>query len=190
MATAWNTPQIPQFLKQKGTPLKYLATLALQRGMELINFDGNAEGIIEMGYPLILHIKPSENDTEIYAALTGASNIEFVIPTGLAGKQRLTRKDLESVWHGKAIILWKNYDKIPPFLPTGDRTPATIALQKLLGSAGIAVEKNGVFDQKTVDALKSFQSLKGLEVTGRPGPKTLLYLYQSASGYFRPVLKQ
>ena len=190
MATAWNIPQIPQFVKQKGTPLKYLATLALQRGMELINFDGNAEGIIEMGYPLILHIKPFENDTEIYAALTGVSNIEFVIPTGLAGKQRLTRKDLESVWHGKAIILWKNYDKIPPFLPTGDRTPATIALQKLLGSAGIAVEKNGVFDQKTVDALKSFQSLKGLEVTGRPGPKTLLYLYQSASGYFRPVLKQ
>jgi general secretion pathway protein A len=190
MATAWNIPQIPQFVKQKGTPLKYLATLALQRGMELINFDGNAEGIIEMGYPLILHIKPSENDIEIYAALTGVSNIEFVIPTGLGGKQRLTRKDLESVWHGKAIILWKNYDKIPPFLPTGDRTPATIALQKLLGSAGIAVEKNGVFDQKTVDALKSFQSLKGLEVTGRPGPKTLLYLYQSASGYFRPVLKQ
>jgi general secretion pathway protein A len=190
MATAWNIQQIPQFVKQKGAPAKYLATLALQRGMELINFDGNAEGIIEMGYPLILHIKPSENDTEIYVPLTGVSNTEFVIPTGLGGKQRLTRKDLESVWHGKAIILWKNYDKIPPFLPNGDRTPATIALQKLLGSAGIAVEKSGVFDQKTVDALKSFQSLKGLEVTGRPGPKTLLYLYQSAAGYFRPVLKQ
>jgi general secretion pathway protein A len=189
MATAWKLPPIPQFSKQKGTPLKYLASLTLQRGMELINFDGNAEGIIEMGYPLILHIKPTENDKETYAALTSVSNGEFVITTGLGGKQRLTRKELESVWHGKAVILWKNYDKIPSFLPNNDRSAATLALQKLLGNAGIAVEKNGTFDQKTVEALKSFQSLKGLEVTGRPGPKTMLYLYQGASGYFHPALK-
>ena len=189
MATAWKLAPIPQFAKQKGTPLKYLASLTLQRGMELINFDGNAEGIIEMGYPLILHIKPTETDKETYVALTSVSNGEFAISTALGGKQRLTRKELESVWHGKAIILWKNYDKIPSFLPNNDRGPATLALQKLLGNAGIAVEKNGIFDQKTVDALKSFQSLKGLEVTGRPGPKTMLYLYQGASGYFHPALK-
>jgi hypothetical protein len=189
MATAWNIPLISKFVNQKSTPYKYLASLALQRGMELIIFDGNAEGIIEMGYPLILHIKPYGKDPEIYAPLTGVSNAEFVVPTGLGGKQRLTRKDLESVWHGRAIILWKNYDKIPAFLPNGDRTPATTALQKLLGSVGIAVEKSGVFDQKTVDALKSFQSLKGLEVTGRPNRMTLLYLYQGASGYFHPMLK-
>lgn len=190
MATAWNLSPIPQFARQKAVPLKYLASLALQRGMELINFDGNAEGIIEMGYPLILHIQPSGNDREAFVALTGVANGEFVLSASLAGKQRLTRKDLESVWHGKAIILWKNYDNIPAFLPNGDRSPATVALQKLLGNAGIAVEKNGIFDQKTVAALKSFQSLKGLEVTGRPGPKTMLYLYQGASGYFHPTLKQ
>ncbi|MEI6209344.1 MAG: AAA family ATPase [Desulfuromonadales bacterium] len=190
MATAWNLPAIPHFTVQKGTPLKYLANLALQRGMELINFDGNTEGIIEMGYPLILSIKPSENDKEIYTALTGTTNGEYIVSPPLGGKQRLTRQDLESVWHGKAIILWKNYEKIPAWLPNGDRTAATVALQKLLGNAGIAVEKNGVFDQKTVDALKSYQSLKGLEVTGRPGPKTLLFLYQGASGYYHPTLKQ
>lgn len=189
LATAWSIQQIPQFSKHKGTPAQYLATLALQRGMELINFDGNTEGIIEMGYPLILHIKPDANSKEIFAALTGVSNGEYIVSYPLGGKQRLTVKELESVWHGKAVILWKNYEKIPPFLPLGDHTPATVALQKLLGNAGIAVEKNGIFDQKSVNALKSFQSLKGLEVTGRPGPKTLLYLYQGESGYFHPVLK-
>jgi general secretion pathway protein A len=190
MAAAWNLAPIPNPVRQKGTPLDYLASLALQRGMELIHFDGNTEGIIEMGYPLILHIKPAENSREIYTALTGITNGEYVVSPALGGKQRLTRPELESVWHGKAIILWKNYDKIPPFLPNGDRTSATAALQKLLGNAGIAVEKSGVFDQKTVDALKSFQNLKGLEVTGRPGPKTLLYLYQGASGFYHPALKQ
>jgi len=190
VAAAWKLPPIPRFAKQKGAPLKYLANLALQRGMELISFDGNTEGIIEMGYPLVLQIKPTENDKEIYTALTGVANGEYLIVPALGGKQRLTKQELESIWHGKAFILWKNYEKIPAWLPNGDRTPATIGLQKLLGNAGIAVEKSRTFDQKTMAALKSFQSLKGLEVTGRPGPKTLLYLYQGASGYFHPTLKQ
>ncbi len=190
MATAWNFPQIPLFVKQKATPLKYLAGLSLQRGMELINFEGNPEGVIELGYPLILHIKPSESDHEIYTALTGFSNGEYLIPSGLGGKKRITRQELESVWHGKAVILWKNYEKIPAWIPNGDRSPATVSLQKLLGNAGMAIEKNGVFDQKTMEVLKSFQGLKGLEVTGRPGPRTLLYLYQGSSGYSYPTLKQ
>ncbi|MDD2851529.1 MAG: AAA family ATPase [Desulfuromonadaceae bacterium] len=190
MAAAWNIPQMAQFTRQKGTPLKYLANLALQGGMELINFDGNAEGIVEMGYPLILEIKPSSSDKETYRALTGVINDKYLISPSLGGKELLTKNELNSIWHGKAVILWKNYEKIPAWLPNGDRSPATIGLQKLLGNAGIAVEKSGVFDQKTGEALKSFQKLKGLEVTGRPGPKTLLYLYQNASGYFRPVLKQ
>jgi general secretion pathway protein A len=189
MASSWKFAPIPQFVKKKGNPLTYLANLASQREMELIHFDGNTEGIIEMGYPLILHIKPSGIGTEIYTALIGISNGEFVISPSLGGKQRLTRNELEGVWHGKAIILWKNYDKIPAYLPNGDRTPATRALQKLLGNAGIAVEKNGVFDQNTVNALKSFQNLKGLEVTGRPGPRTLLFLYKNTSDYFQPTLK-
>ena len=189
LAAAWRLPQIPQFVKAKGSPEDYLASLSLQSGMELINFEGNPEGVLELGYPLILRIKPSENGREIYAALSGVSQGEYLIPSGLAGKKRLTRQELESVWHGKAMILWKNYEKIPPRIPRGDRTPVTLALQKLLSDAGIALEKNGVFDRKTADALKSFQELKGLGGTGRPGPKTLLYLYQGSSGYFHPTLK-
>jgi general secretion pathway protein A len=189
LAAAWRSPQIPQFVKAKGSPEGYLASLSLQSGMELINFEGNPEGVLELGYPLILRIKPSDNDREIYAALSGVSRGEYLIPSGLAGKKRLTRQELESVWRGKAMILWKNYEKIPPRIPRGDRTPVTLALQKLLSDAGIALEKNGIFDRKTADALKSFQELKGVGATGRPGPKTLLYLYQGSAGYFHPTLK-
>jgi general secretion pathway protein A len=190
IAAAWNVPQIPHYYANPHTaPLKYLASLALQCGMELIIFDGNAEGVVELGYPLLLQIKPGEKDRETYAALTEVANSDYVIPAGLGGKKRLSRRELESVWHGMAIILWKNYDRIPAYIPDNDRTPATAALQKLLANAGIAVEKNGVFDQKTRDALKSYQNLKGLEVTGRPGLRTLLYLYQGNSGHFHPTLK-
>jgi general secretion pathway protein A len=190
IAAAWNLAPISRYEKQKGAPQKYLANLALQRKMELINFDGNAEGIVEMGYPLILQIQPAADAMKTFVALTGVANGEYLIAPALGGKTRLTGKELESIWRGKAVILWKNYENIPAWLPNGDRSAATVGLQKLLGSAGIAVEKNGVFDQKTIAAIQSFQKLKGLEVTGRPGPQTLLYLYQSATGYYRPILKR
>jgi general secretion pathway protein A len=190
IAASWNLTPIPHYDKQKEAPQKYLATLALQRKMELINFDGNAEGIVELGYPLILQIQPAADDTKTFVALTGVANGEYLIAPALGGKTRLAGKELDSIWRGKAVILWKNYENIPAWLPNGDRSAATAGLQKLLGNAGIAVEMSGVFDQKTVAALQSFQKLKGLEVTGRPGPRTLLYLYQSATGYYRPTLKQ
>ena len=190
LAVAWGLQQIPRFVKPSGTPLKYLGSLSLQRGMEMINFNGNPEGVAEMGYPMMLQIQPSEGDKEIYVALTGISNGAYQVASALGGKKQLSREELESVWHGKALILWKNYEKIPPFIPNGDHSQVTAALQKLLSNSGIAVDKSGVFDPKTAEALKSFQNLKGLEATGRPGPKTLLYLYQGASGYFHPSLKQ
>ena len=190
LASAWGLQQIPRFVKPSGSPLKYLGNLSLQRGMEMINFDGNPEGVAEMGYPLMLQIKPTDGDKEIYVALTGITGSGFRVATALGGKQELSKAELESVWHGKALILWKNYEKIPPYIPNGDRSQVTVALQKLLSNAVIAVDKSGVFDPKTAEALKSFQNLKGLEATGRPGPKTLLYLYQGSSGYFHPTLKQ
>ena len=190
LAQAWNCPPIPQFVSPGGPPLHYLAALARQRDLELINFEGNPEGILELGYPLILQINPSETGKDSYAALTEASGAEFLLPAGLAGKTRLARKDLEGVWQGKAVIVWKNYDKIPTWLAEGDRSAATASLQRLLANAGIAVGSKGVFDRTTKEALASFQRLKGLAVTGTPDPRTLLFLYQGSAGYFHPALKQ
>ncbi|HEX9079631.1 MAG TPA: peptidoglycan-binding domain-containing protein, partial [Desulfuromonadaceae bacterium] len=131
-----------------------------------------------------------DDGREIYVPLTGVSNQEFILPTGLDGKKRISRKELESVWHGKAFILWKNYKKIPSQIPDNSRMREISVLQKFLVQAGFNAGKSGIFDQKTVDAIKSFQGAKGLKISGQPDPQTLLYLYRdSAYIFFHPTLK-
>ncbi len=47
------------------------------------------------------------------------------------------------------------------------------ALQELLQSKNLKVEKNGQLDVSTKDAIKAFQAREGLKVDGRVGPRTL-----------------
>jgi general secretion pathway protein A len=190
MATAWEFTPYALFEKPSTDPWTYLSQLSANRGMELIQFSGTLDGLIAIGYPVILQINPSDNGKEIYTALTGVSNGEFIIPSGLAGKTRLTRGELESVWHGKAFILWKNYKKVPSQIPAGSRTKETAILQKLLVQAGVNAGRSGVFDQKTMAAIKSFQGARGLTISGQPDPQTLLHLYKdSAYVFYHPALK-
>ena len=190
IAAVWQLPKFAAFEKTSSDPWTYLSKLASKRDMELIQFSGSLDGLLEIGYPAILQINPAEEGKEIYTALTGVSNQEFILPAGLDGKKRLTRRELESVWHGKAFILWKNYKKIPSQIPEGSRIREIAVLQKLLVQAGFNAGKSGVFDQKTIDAIKAFQGLKGLNISGQPNPQTLLHLYkESAYVYYHPSLK-
>ena len=190
LAGVWEFSPFTAFEPPGTDPWTYLSRLSASRGMELIQFSGTLDGLIAIGYPVILQINPTETGKEIYTAMTGVSNGEFVLPSGLAGKKSLTRAELESVWHGKAFILWKNYKKIPSQIPVGSRTREIAVLQKLLVQAGVNAGKSGVFDKKTVAAIKSFQNTRGLSISGQPDPQTLLHLYKdSAYIFYHPALQ-
>lgn len=189
MAAAWDFPQIAVLAKRGPDIWQYLADMSARRGMELIQFYGTLDGLLEIGYPAILQIEPAKNGKEAYTALIGVSDDGYLLPSGLAGKKRLTREELENVWHGKAYILWKNHRKIPSRIAQGARTNETLILQKLLAQAGADGGSSGAFDQKTLQALKSFQGSKGLKVTGQPDPQTLFHLYNGSREFFHPKLK-
>jgi general secretion pathway protein A len=190
MATVWEFTKIATFAKPGTDPWTYLSQLSSRRGMELILFTGPLDGLVAIDYPVILQIHSPDDGKYIYVPLTRILNGEFYIPTGLAGKKKLDRNELESIWRGKAFILFKNYKKIPSQIPGGSKIKEILILQKLLIQAGVDAGKSGIFDQKTVDAIKSFQEAKGLKVSGQPDPQTLLYLYRdSAYIYYRPALK-
>ena len=190
IAGAWDLPKVVSFKKADNGQWDYISRLSAKCGMELIRFSGTLDGLVEIGYPAILEIKPVVKGKEIYVALTGISNQEFILPSGLGGKKRLTRSELESVWQGTAYILWKNYKQIPLQIADGSSFWEITILQKLLVQAGFNAGKSGIFDQKTVNAIKSFQSSKGLNSTGQPDPQTLLHLYKgSAYIFYYPALQ-
>jgi general secretion pathway protein A len=190
IAGAWDLPKIVSFKKADNGQWDYISRLSAKCGMELIRFSGTLDSLVEIGYPAILEIKPIAKGKEIYVALTGISDQEFILPSGLGGKKRITRSELESVWQGTAYILWKNYKQIPLQIADGSRIWETAILQKLLVQAGFNAGKSGRFDQKTVNAIKSFQGSKGLNSTGQPDPQTLLHLYKgSAYIFYYPALQ-
>ena len=190
LAAVWEFPRYKSFKKTALDPWNYLSILSANRSMELIQFNGALDGLVDIDYPAILQIKSPDEGKEIYVALTAVSNNEYILPGGIAGKKKLTKAELESIWSGKAFILWKNYKKIPPQIAAGSKSKEAAFLKRLLVQAGVDVSNGGAFDQKTVEAIKSFQEAKGLKISGQPDPQTLLYLYKySASTFYHPALK-
>lgn len=190
LAVLWDSPPAPAYSPSASDPWSYLSSLAAQSGLDLIQFKGTLDKLREIDYPVILHITQTSDAKELFTALTAIENDGFVLPASLGGKNRLTKAELESVWHGKAFIIWKNHHRIPLQIAAGSKAREVGSLQKLLRQAGLDAGNSGVFDQKTVATIKAFQASKGLRSSGQPEAETLLHLYKaSGPAFHHPALK-
>ncbi len=189
LALAWNLTPAEKRDKAGMTPESSIEQLASRKGLELLQFNCTLDQVLEMDYPAVLMIGTSATGQEIYSTLVKVSGSEYVLSPLAAGINSLTRNELEHIWQGKTLILFKNHYHVPTHITAGTKGKAAGALQKLLKQAGVAVTTTGVFDRKTVEALNSYQEGKGLKVTGQPDPQTLLYLYKESTELYRPKLK-
>ncbi len=189
LAQAWRLAPAAKPDKTDILPEKFLEEMAAAKGMQLLYFYGTLDRLLYLGYPAIIVKGISPAGKEIYATLTRASSTLFTVSSSTGAATTLSRKELEGLWHGKALILWKNHNMIPPQITPGTRGSEIVSLQKLLAHAGTSGGKSGAFDQKTERALKSFQNVRGLIATGQPDPQTLLHLYKESSNLYRPKLK-
>ena len=189
LAQVWRLAPAAKLDKADILPEKFLEEMAAAKGMQLLYFYGTLDRLLYLGYPAIIVKGISPAGKEIYTALTKASGTVFTVSASTGAATTLSRKELEGIWHGKALILWKNHNMIPPQITLGTRGSEIVALQKLLAHAGTSGGKSGAFDQKTERALKSFQNVRGLIATGQPDPQTLLHLYKESTSLYRPKLK-
>ncbi len=189
LAQVWRLAPAAKLDKADILPEKFLEEMAAAKGMQLFYFYGTLDRLLYLGYPAIIVKGISPAGKEIYTALTKASGTVFTVSASTGAATTLSRKELEGIWHGKALILWKNHNMIPPQITLGTRGSEIVALQKLLAHAGTSGGKSGAFDQKTERALKSFQNVRGLIATGQPDPQTLLHLYKESTSLYRPKLK-
>lgn len=63
-----------------------------------------------------------------------------------------------------------------PLLRLLDRGKDVLRLQAMLSRTGHSIEEDGLFGQKTLDALKTFQAAQGLKADGVAGPRTWVAL--------------
>jgi general secretion pathway protein A len=94
------------------------------------------------------------------------------------------------LWYGTAYVLWKDVWGGTRHLAEGMKGGDIGQLQSSLQELGYYGEKpNGVFDEKTAEAVTAFQRDHLLEEDGILGPQTRIVLYQALKRFQMPTLE-
>jgi general secretion pathway protein A len=101
-----------------------------------------------------------------------------------------SRQDFDARVAGEALLLWRDFEALPPLLRIGSRGPAVGWLQESLVALGfLDGPASGSFDAATDAAVRAFQSMRGLSVDGEVGPRTKMALYAELERYAVPRLE-
>jgi general secretion pathway protein A len=166
-----------------------LDILASSRSLRISRFNGNLGALLRMNLPAILELTLPGVNGKRYLALTGVDSGRLMVSPPIAGRNYVTRADLDKVWSGRAYLVWKNFLEIPVGLKTGSKGGSVGQLQSLLSGAGFyRGAATNVFDGPTSASVENFQEARGLQIDGIVGNNTLMLLYPSTGRYFVPEL--
>ncbi len=163
--------------------------LARERGLDTLRFTGNLGALLRLDAPAILELLLPGVTGRRYLVLTGDHDGRYTVAPPLAGRTTLSGAELERIWSGRASLPWKNHLGISPGVKPGARGESVKRLQELLKGAGLyRGSSTGIYDQPTLDAVRSFQSSRGFEPDGTVGRQTLLLLYRTGGRFPNPTL--
>ncbi len=172
----WGQP-----ISDKFSPERYRS---LDRGfqdsrMGLIGFQDSPEKLFQLNTPAILSILfPNLNGKRYLALLKFKDGLVLTEPA-LSENGWFPIEYLKEIWFGKAVIPWRNYDKIAYVNTPGSASDDVTRIQGFLSHAGYPdLNITGVYDSETIVAVSDLQRRVGLNPDGRIGAQTLLQLYR------------
>ncbi|PLX86151.1 MAG: AAA family ATPase [Desulfuromonas sp.] len=169
---------------------KGLRAAAGKRRLRLASFQGGLDDLLRLDSPALLELTLPGTVGSRYLALSREAEGGWGIAPALAGRDVLTRGELETLWFGRALLPWKNFSDLPVITRPGTRGKGVARLQGFLGGLGYLQEKpSGVFDAATIAAVTRFQADRGVAQDGRVGPHTLMLLYQEDPRFDPPRLR-
>jgi general secretion pathway protein A len=190
LAQLWHAPPIGN-LDGALPVVKELRRQTETRHLEMTAFTGSLDDLVRLDYPALLVISPKEGKETFLVALTGTRADDLLVSPPLLGRTAISRIEFSRFWQGRAYIVWRNSDKIPIPMSRGTRGEKVNSLQGLLRKAGsLELKVNGVYDEATARAVRTFQAARGVRPTGTVGPDTLIRLYKHAEGSSTPRLAQ
>jgi len=173
----------------RDAPDLYRAAKAL--GFQCLRFRGNINRVRALNLPALMELRLGEALTKRYVALLAfeGRNAEIAPPLP-TGSSLIPLDVLESYWYGTVYVLWKDEWGGRRYLAKGMKGDTVERLQSSLKDLGYYKRKpSGVFDGKTVDAVRAFQRDHFLEEDGILGPQTRIVLYQTLKRFQMPMLE-
>jgi general secretion pathway protein A len=144
-----------------------------------------------LDHPVLLGIEAADGVRRIVALAQlgdGEAELEGVVASGTV---RVPVEELQRYWLGDAHLVWRDFEPLPDLLRPGDGGESVLWLQRALGEIGYATDPtSGYFDAATAQAVRAFQSDRGLDPDGAVGPLTKMAIYRALGRYAVPHVAQ
>ncbi len=188
LAPFWRVAPVTQ-MNDRPPLMNQIKGQAGKRNLEMAPFRGKLDELLRIDSPAFLALSPKGSKGSYIVALTGVRNGKLHIQPSLLGRNDFSKKEIVSLWSGRAYIPWRNGEKIPSNLAKGTTGSDVIRLQVLLQTAGFqSAEVNGLYDENTAKTVRDFQVSRKIRATGKVDPVTLIQLYKAVNGSSAPSL--
>jgi general secretion pathway protein A len=158
-------------------------------GLSVFSINSDMRHLKQLNQPAILEITLPDFKGSRYVALTAIKGNTAIL--GSMDRVEMPLSALEKLWSRKAIILWKNFEKLPEKFQKGFRGKEVMWLQNNLRSIGFFQGKQArAYGPKTEKAVKSFQRKYGISASGSFTDESKIMLYSLLNNYPTPGLKQ
>ncbi|MGZ6237170.1 MAG: AAA family ATPase [Syntrophales bacterium] len=187
LAAAWNAPPVPESVSFDD--FNKMERAARDRGLCIYVFSGSLGALLNINCPAALELTLPGIAGKRFISLVRMENGQFLIDPQISGRIFLSPGEIEKHWSGQGYLLWKDQLNLLMRLPPGTDGKQTKRLQSLLKEAGAYRGPLTVaYDNKTVSAIKKFQSSQGIKQDGIVGAQTLILLYRSSDRFEAPRL--
>jgi general secretion pathway protein A len=190
VASFWQVPPVVQ-MNERPPIINQIKGQAEKRHLEFAHFKGKMDELLRLDSPALIPLTPKGMKGSYFVALTGVRDGKLQIHPSLLGRNSFSKAEIAPLWTGQAYIPWRNGENIPDTMAQGATGHDVIRLQVLMQTAGLrSVEVNGLYDAKTVKAIKDFQASRKISATGKVNPITLIQLYKAVNGASAPSLSK
>jgi len=155
---------------------------AQQAGLECLFASGTWSNLRRLNRPAIIELIDGSG-TRHHVLVTELGDREVVLE--LSGQRyALALADVDRMWFGKYLVLWKSPFAIDQVLSRGMQDPGVVWVRETLARYGLATPSSNPdsFDAGLEQQVREFQRRNQLTEDGLVGKTTLLYLSAYAAG--------
>lgn len=156
-------------------------------GLISYEMSGDFKQLATLNYPAVLELTLPNSQGTKYLSLTGIQNDSGIF--GSSDQMEMPLATIDSLWNHKAIIFWRDFEKLPQKFDKGFQGKEAVWLQKNLRLLGFFQGREApLYGQKTVEAVLKFQRQYNIKDDGRFGAESKILLYNLLSIYTTPKL--
>lgn len=183
---AWNLPRSDAALLGLADAL----TVLRKQGLQALSVESADLSMLEeLDLPVLVELRAAQGAQRwvlLRAIMGNQVDLQGLLPEETV---RVDVLDFVARWTGNAFVPWRDFEALPQILEPWQQGTAVRWLQTSLLELGfLSGVPGGVFEARTLEAVRNFQRAEALEPDGLVGPRTKIQLYRALPQYGNPIL--